>query len=200
MDGELLILLIIFAVTTVVPWVFKQFTKKENVSQNSSARKENPSVIEKISGQIQLFFKELEEQTRPKESHSDEEEDIWSQLGREEANTIQDNTEASDQSTFEPPPVPQSMASSTQTRDMDGRLTQGVAALAEELRTAVPLGTQGSNERPAPKEQPGSASDDGIYGLEISGQNRARTFSPDHLQNAVIWAEVLNKPLALREE
>lgn len=195
MDIDFIVSIIIFAALAFGPGLFKLLLK--NQKQNtSSAKDEKPSGIFKITEGIQQFFKELERQAAQKdeqlkkEQRPDDTSDIWAQLAESESKEARRSYESSyseavsDSESDVTPPLPPAMEHTDLYEDRFEKET----AVKEPLRR---------------RDRDANSSGERLWqgGRACAQQKRCvPVFRSDPLQNALIWSEILKKPLSIRND
>ncbi len=177
MDSDSVITFLLFFAFFILPSIFKQIKARKKKGQKTVPVKpvNKSSVIGKIRHRIQLFVKELEEQAqkgRQQQQTADPGQDFWDSLG---------NEEPEDQSAYSREP----------------EAGPGTGFVEE---PDLPPAVEPFAQEPAPPvSQPGMD----MSTLEPRKKKKAASFGQFRrhpLQNAIVWSEILSKPVALRQD
>ncbi len=176
MDSDSVITFLLFFAFFILPSIFKQIqARKKKGQKKASANPVNKSsVIGKIRYRIQQFVKELEEQAQKgrQQQTADPGQDFWDSLGKE---------------------VPEDQSAYSREPEAD----PGTGFVEEpDLPPAVEPFTQ---EPAPPVSRPGMD----VSTLMPRKKKKAAFFGQFRrhpLQNAIVWSEILSKPVALRQD
>ena len=186
MDFDSIVTLIFILVFFVLPSLIRQIQarkkkkpvikpkkKKRSFFKKKAAvkiKKKKPSFFNRISDQIQQFVQELEEQARLQKKAAMEEQAAWESLAEGDA------------------PKPETVVLG---EDADVKPTTGQVADTERgAKQPEPL-----EQRHVP-ETDSSKSDRDAFALHSD----VYRYKSNPLQNAVVWSEILSKPVALRDD
>ncbi len=175
MDLDSIITFVFLLVFFILPSILKVLAKKKKATASTPEKKNPLSVLGKIGERVQKFVQELEEQARQqqRDQKGQKEQNVWETLS--EKGTDQDDEWVylkTDEEKIQTPPLPP-------VRD-------------PEYSTKISFDdSQADIKEPLfPEEIPPVESD--------AGTIRHR-FKAHPLQNAVVWSEILSKPVALRK-
>lgn len=183
MDFDSIVTFVFLLVFFILPSLLKMMARKKKPPKAKVKVKKKPSVFTKIGEEIQKWIRELEEQAGQQEKK--DEKSFWEALteGRqaEEEDFFEDPAEHEE---IKPPPL-------------DGALELALESSSLPDEAIV---------RQRGEERPLTATDslfiekkesESVYAGPGMG---GRSFRTNPLQNAVIWAEILGRPVALRDE
>jgi hypothetical protein len=171
MDFDSIVSILLIIAFFILPSILKQVkAAKVRAGKNSPASSvpsRNPSIFEKISGQIRQFIQEIEQQAQqqrqaqaPEAQEDQDQANVWDLLGQDEELF----EEASQVETFVP----------------DINLEPEKNKIEKQV--------------PKTKAQPIKTSSMST----VPGKNFV--FKSNQLQNAIVWSEILSKPIALRKD
>ncbi len=182
MDFDNVINIVILVLFFVLPAVLNRFKKKKTANkalakaEKPKTGKKKPLVFGNISDQIQKFLKDLEQQARQQEQTGDK--TVWDELAREPGNDDEGFPE-------EPAWQSEDSAGPPVQKAPEPRKRKPAPYMAAESERQAPRKHHRSRSRPAP---PPPLADCGA-----PARNRAC-----RLRRAVVWAEILGKPVALK--
>ena len=171
MDLDSIISLIILLVFFILPSILKQLGvgQKKKASAAKKKRRLRIPFLEKVRERVDAFFKELEAQARKARQEEEGPASVWETLDERE-----DESGSSDP--FEP--------------DWDDE----VAAMESEGEP-----TEKGEPEPAVFRPPAGKSPLQQPLFHSDGKPSAFRIPSHELQKAIVWSEILSKPLALRE-
>ncbi|MCP3874019.1 MAG: hypothetical protein GY699_12785 [Desulfobacteraceae bacterium] len=171
MDFDSIITFLFIIVFFVLPSIFKQIRAKSKKAGSSGKTEQKPSIFGRIGEQIQQFVQELEKQAQQQKQGQKEPSTVWETFEEDQEELPQFETAGRDTSYDEP----------------EGFVSK--EALIPEVDPVPDRVVKPKKQAPPQVKQPVMQSS--------SSQSRFRS---NQLQNAVIWSEILGKPLALRDE
>jgi len=171
MDFDSFITFLFILAFFILPSILKQIQARKKKKTVSKIRKKKPSFFNRIGDQIQQFVRDLEAQAQQQKKASMDQETAWESLA-------DDNARHS--------------GVETMGEDADFKVAKRrVPEKKTELEVIEP-----QVRRQPPAIGSSKAAIEGSAHL-VSAHYR---FKSNPLQNAVIWSEVLSKPVALRED
>lgn len=169
MDFDSIIPLLLVIVFFVLPSLLKQVLAKKNKTGQPKAINPNPSIFDRIGDRIQQFIKDLEEQARQQRQGATQQETGWEGFAEDEELYSEDETKRDDEEAI-------------------------AASLTKVLpQNRVPGKASSPAKRsPSPQEQ---------VCIRERKTNLSGTcpYRSNPLQNAIVWSEILSKPIALRD-
>ncbi len=188
MDFDTLIIYVLLFFFFVLPSILKRKGKKKKTA--APQKKKNPSIFDKLGEGIQTFVRELEKQAmEAKKEQGQKDGSVWDQLDDSDApfETREDFVREQDEEWDE---NEEEMIPEYRPSDPDPRFYDPEHPFVKPSKTPVPRFEE--KQYPVPPPVPEETSRDTIPGI--------RANIPAHaLQQAVVWSEVLGKPVALRE-
>jgi len=181
MDFDSIIPLLFIIVFFVLPSIFKQIMARKKKTGEPKTIKKNPSLFERIIEQIRQFVQELEKQAQQQKKETREPETVWETLAEDDASQY-------DMETVEDGALPPDF----ETMEGDADFSAPSTMVSSKKRGAKKVSLSGKRIHPG-KEDPCIKG----RGRRFSGPGR---FKSSPLQNAIVWSEILSKPVALREE
>ena len=172
MDLDSTILFLFFIVFFVLPSILKQVLarKKKASTMKTAKNKKKPSIFDKIGEQIRQFVQELENQAKLQKKQTREQGTVWETLAEDE----------------ESPPVFESV-------EEDADFSETEIFVSHEKVEPKEV------ERPAKKRVQDRRTIRETCIKEPLGPLQGKyCFKSNPLQNAVVWSEILSKPVALR--
>ena len=157
----------------ILPGIFKQFKAAKKKSAAPVKAKKNPSLFDKIGKKIQQVVRELEQQAKQKKQEGDNQASpnqasMWDALAEDQTPSQKIEMHEQEDDYY---PKPETLISEAE--------KQPFHAAIEELE---------KDNKPHSKREPI---------LRDSGSKNL-VFKSNPLQNAVIWSEILGKPVGLR--
>jgi len=172
MDFDSFITLIIIVGFFIFPAILKRLKTKKQTISSLKSKKGPLSFWGKIGEQIQQFIEELEQQAQQQRAVSDDQENVWETLSDDEDSPV---------------------------RFVGGQADTNVDA--SEIRRA--LNKEGPPRIKRNEALQGQYREKEIHerALETKPKlKRSYRLNDNPLQNAIIWSEILSKPVALRKE
>ncbi len=190
MDFDTLIIYILLFVFFVLPSILKRKAKKKKTA-GEPQKKKNPSIFDKLGEGIQTFVRELEKQAMDaKKEQAQKEDSVWDQLDDGDApfETREDFDQEQDEEWDE---NEEEMIPEYRPSDPTPGFYDPEHPFVTPSKTPVPRFEE--KQHPAPPPVPEETPRETISGV--------RANIPAHaLQQAVVWSEILGKPVALRKE
>jgi hypothetical protein len=175
MDFDSIITVIFLIMFFILPSILKkvQARKKKTVAPKITpkTKKTNPSILGRIGDQIREFVQELERQARQQEKTAKKPDTPWDALEED--------------------------------KDLyPGREMTGEDAAADTGEFPAPVSQKGITPKKTeyPAERIRSRREEPCVRKPMRHLRDRYCFKSDPLQNAVIWSEILSKPLALRNK
>lgn len=162
----------------VLPTILKQLKGRKKKKTGLKAKKKTglkaknkkPSFFNRIGDQIQQFVRELEDQARQQKEAAKDQESAWESLAEDDIR-------------------------------YSGIETVGEDADFNVPKRYVPDKKIESKRPEQPKRRQAQIKDSSRCAMEKSARlSNTYRFKSDPLQNAVVWSEILSKPVALRED
>jgi hypothetical protein len=177
MDDSIIAFLFIFAFF-ILPSILKQVKAAKSTKAKAETVKQNrkkPSIFDKINEKIQIFVQELEQQAKQQKKAGENQPSLWEAVaeGKSSSQKFEIIDQGDDYFTKTGPLIP------------ENEVTARPAAIKKydrAVRKKAVKETSIENEPLMPSP-----------GVENY------TFKSNPLQNAVIWSEILGKPVGLRE-
>jgi len=172
MDFDSIVTFLFLIAFFVLPSILKQVVARKNKKTGPLSIKKKSNIIGRAGEKILKFIQELEAQARQQRQATKNQENIWDTLTEEE----------------EPSSV-----------------SQSVDINADFIETPV----EASRKKPEPKipEPPYTKNNFSQKAVQqpsiekpVAPLPKDFRLKPDPLQNAIVWSEILSKPLALRKE
>ncbi len=170
MDFDSIIPLLFLFVFFILPSIFKQVIARK---KKTAAPKKNPSIFDRIIEQVRQFVRDLEEQARQQKKGADQPDNIWDALSEDQ----------SLQPDFEP--------SEFETREADADFDDSSSITPDQKEDLDNIKSLKEKSYPGMKEPVIKKPTPRLSGF--GGHHRTP------LQNAIIWSEILSKPVALRK-
>ncbi|WP_300457929.1 hypothetical protein [Desulfobacula sp.] len=171
MDFDSIITILFIIGFFILPSILKQFQARKKKTAAPKTPKKNPSLLDRVGEQISQFIQGLEQQGQQSQPTEKTPDTLWDTLA-------EDNDGASD------------MDTTGEDADMDG------------TPPLVPPDKVAPEKGVLPEERPRyrSRRESGSPGKPIRRLEGPYCFKSNPLQNAVIWLEILSKPVGLRDE
>ena len=178
MDFDSIISVLLILLFFIFPTLLKRFNKKKNTAETSPAGKARKlSLFERLGEQIREYAQALEQEAQKGKQPR---ENIWDHLADEdEFQTIHED--------------------SFEEADSQAYRTESLAA-----ESAVPAADSAIQENRRKRSVPKSEKHGQKQGPDCDpswpGTHRQPKLSSCQLQQAIIWSEILSKPVALRQD
>ena len=170
MDFDSFITFLFILLFFILPSILKQIQARKKKKEVLKPKKKKSSFFNRISDQIQQFVKDLEAQAQQQKKANKDQETMWEALSEDEA--FHSEIETLEKNTDE----------DGSTRDIPRKRVEQDVSFQKPKKQSLSIEDSTSGiEKPRPLSDP--------YQLKSHP-----------LQNAVIWSEILSRPLALREE
>ncbi len=171
MDFDSLVTIVFIIVFFILPSIFKQIRAKKRKAETPKKAERKPSFFSRISSQIQDFVQELEQQVQEQRQAQKEADTVWDTFEEKETLPPRVDSVDNDADFYEPEPV------------------------VYKKSTPLPV-VEKPVEKVTPKGQKLFPEDKKAVTPALSQYS----FRSNPLQNAIIWSEILGKPIALRDE
>ncbi len=175
MDFDSIIPLLFVIAFFVLPSLLKQIMARKKKTGEPKAIQKNPSIFDRIGEKIQKFVKDLEEQARQQRQGTTQQDTGWEAFAEEEDpgsdfEILGEDADFSEPSMIAPP------------------------------QKSVPEKTVW----PAKKQLPAKRISSGQKETRVKERKRNLSgscqYKSNPLQNAIVWSEILSKPIALRDK
>ncbi|SDU49496.1 hypothetical protein [Desulfobacula phenolica] len=191
MDFDSIITVIFLIIFFIMPSILKQLQarKKKKLASKiitPKGKKTKPSIIGRIGDQIREFVEELEKQAQQQEKAAEKPDTLWDVL--EEEQTSHPGLEVTGEDVDKYVTPGKTDYPGTRIRCQKDVPPEKTDRSAERIRYQREESCNGNR-----KEEPCS-------GKPMRHFRNRYCFKSDPLQNAVIWSEVLSKPIALKDE
>lgn len=172
MDFDSVITFLFIIAFFVLPSIIKQVLARKKKSSASGKVKETFGIIGKAGEKIRQFIRELEEQARQQRQEGKNQENVWNALGEDE----------------NPSPV---------AKNIDTGADSIETPIAGSRTKRKPERSNPHYEKRTPSRQ---AKQESSMKEPVDSFSKDLRLKSDPLQNAVVWSEILSKPLALRKK
>ncbi len=178
MDFDSIITFLFIIVFFILPGILKQIKARKKKSVTPKKAKKAPSIFDRISEKIQQFVRELEQQALKQKQAGNKQDSQWDRF--EEDEILSQDFETIDQEedfSKSEPEIPAALIPEAQIPAYSATIKE-----AEEDRTKQEIKESLSEKREM-----------------IQPQVTAKyVFKSNPLENAVIWSEILGKPIGLK--
>ena len=178
MDFDSIITFLFIIVFFILPGILKRFkaVKKKNVTPKKA--KKAPSIFDRIGEKIQQFVRELEQQALKQKQAENKQDSAWDRFEEDEISSQDFETVYHEEDFGKPEPeMPAALIPEAQIPEYSATIKE-----AEEDITKKDIKESLSEKREM-----------------IQPQGTAKyVFKSNPLQNAVIWSEILGKPIGLK--
>jgi hypothetical protein len=178
MDFDSIITFLFIIVFFLLPGILKQIKAKKKKSITPKKVKKNPSIFDRISEKIQQFVRELEQQALQQKQADNQQDSQWDRFEEDEISSQDFETVDQEEDVSRP------------------EFETGAAEFEEAQIPAYSAAVKKSEEDTVKQDIKESLSGKGV---EIQYPGAAKyVFKSNPLQNAVIWSEILGKPVGLK--
>ncbi len=180
MDFDSIIPFIFLLVFFILPGILKQIKAIKTQNQKPVKINKKPSIFDKISERIQQFVQELEQQAKQQKQAGRNQDSPWDALADDQTSSLNFETFEHEDDYFREPEydIPDTAPSEAQIPAYHAAIEE-----PEDNTTRLSIKDTGIQKEPLVQH---SVSADLI-------------FKSNPLQNAIIWSEILGKPVGLRE-
>ena len=178
MDFDSIITFLFIIAFFILPGILKQIKAKKKKSITPKKAKKKPSIFDRISEKIQQFVKELEQQALKQKQADNKQDSEWDRFEEDEMSSQDFETIDQEADFSKPEPeMPVTLIPEAQIPAYSATIKE-----AEKDRTKQEIKESLSGK-----------------GEMIQPQVTAKyVFKSNPLQNAVIWSEILGKPIGLK--
>jgi hypothetical protein len=179
MDFDSIIIFLFIIVFFILPGILKQFKAKKKKSVTPQKAKTAPSIFDRIGEKIQQFVRELEQQALKQKQAGNKQESQWDRFEEDEISSQDFETVDPEEDFGKPEPgIPEAAFEEAQIPAYSAEVKKPEEVMAKR-DIKEPLFGKGEMI-----QQPGTAK---------------YVFKSNPLKNAVIWSEILGKPVGLKD-